>query len=105
MHIAQLDSIHSGNEDDSELRTDLDEHHAEMDGSGDDEYGDDVCDEEYDEGYGDDDKHDILQCPFNGCKRNRSFTDRSNLIRHFQQRTCIIVLHLPELNNDRCGMQ
>lgn len=105
MHIAQLDNTHRGYEYDNEPRIELDEHHTEAEGCDDDERDNDVYDEEDDDGYGDDDKHDLLQCPFNGCKRNNSFTDRSNLIRHFQQRTCIIVLHPGELNNGRCGMQ
>jgi hypothetical protein len=87
MHI---DKIHSGNEDNGEIRTELDDCHAEDEGLDTDADGsradDDECNEE--DEYGEDDEHSLLQCPFNGCKRTASFTERSNLVRHFQQRMC-----------------
>jgi hypothetical protein len=88
MHIAQQDKIHSGNEDNGVIRTELHERHTEDDGLDTDADGSGPDNDECNEAdeYGEDDEHGLLQCPFNGCERTDSFKDRSNLIRHFQQR-------------------
>lgn len=95
MHTSQLYNIQSGNEGTGRLRTELNRPPtvmggflAEDDGFDEEANGCGVDEDESneeDEGYGGDDGYDLL-CPFEGCARAQAFTDRSNLVRHFQQR-------------------